>query len=138
MITNQVLLIFFALPIAVIIISVALQRILKNPILVALVVFAIFVIDNIQFLVATIAYTILSYITAFLTYIIYRFLKEHICTNNNSNNNNVNTISNDSQQNNCGCNNNQVSGLNGISARINIIPNNNGDTGRINGCYRNR
>ena len=42
MITNQVLLIFFALPIAVIIISVALQRILKNPILVALVVFAEF------------------------------------------------------------------------------------------------
>ncbi len=99
MITNQVLLIFFALPIAVIIISIALQRIFKNPILVALIIFAIFlivtfVIDNIQFLVATIAYTILSYITAFLTYIIYRFLKEHICANNN----NVNTISNNSQQ----------------------------------------
>ena len=53
------LLIFFALPIAVIIISIALQKIFKCP-----------------FLVATIAYTILAFITAILTNIICRILQE--------------------------------------------------------------
>ena len=40
----NILLIFFALPIAVIIISIALQKILKNPILVAAIIFAVFLI----------------------------------------------------------------------------------------------
>ncbi len=154
---NTILLIFFALPIAVIIISIALQKIFKNPILVAAIIFAIFlittfIIDNLQFLIAAIAYTILSYITAFLTCVICRFINSQeqcMCRlNNNDNNSQVNTISsnnnllqiaetsNDAQ--NCGCNNDQVSGVNGVSARINIIPNNNGDTGNINGCYRRR
>ena len=151
MITNDVLLIFFALPIAVIIISIALQKIFRNPILVAAIIFAIFlivtfVIDNIQFLVAAIAYAIISYITAFLTYIICRFLKEqrnnsNCCTNDS--NNGINTISNNNSQNcNCGCNNNddnnEVLGVNGVSARIDVIPNNNGTTGSITGCYRRR
>ena len=37
----NILLIFFALPIAVIIISIALQKILKNPKLVAAIIFAV-------------------------------------------------------------------------------------------------
>ena len=41
---TNILLIFFALPIATIIISIALQKILKNPALVAAVIFAIFLI----------------------------------------------------------------------------------------------
>ena len=75
------LLIVFALPIAVIIISIALQKIFKCPFLVAAIIFAIFlivtfVIGNLIFLVATIAYTILAFITAILTNIICRILRE--------------------------------------------------------------
>ena len=75
------LLIFFALPIAVIIISIALQKIFKCPFLVAGIIFAIFLIvtfavGNLNFLVATIAYTILAFITAVLTNIICRILRE--------------------------------------------------------------
>lgn len=75
------LLIFFALPIAVIIISIALQKIFKCPFLVAAIIFAIFLIvtfaiGNLNYLVATIAYTILAFITAVLTNIICRILRE--------------------------------------------------------------
>ena len=60
------LLIFFALPLATIIISIALQKILKCPPLVAAIVFAIFlivtfIINDLNFLIATIVYTIISY-----------------------------------------------------------------------------
>ncbi len=75
------LLIFFALPIAVIIISIALQKIFKCPFLVAAIIFAIFLIvtfaiGNLIYLVATIAYTILAFVTAVLTNIICRVLRE--------------------------------------------------------------
>ena len=102
------LLIFFALPIAVIIISIALQKIFKCPFLVAAIIFAIFlivtfVIGNLNYLVATIAYTILAFITAVLTNIICRILREldrregeresscYNRRNRNSNNNNNGT-----------------------------------------------
>ena len=63
---NVDLLIFFALPIATIIVSIALQKILKCPPLVSAIIFAIFlivtfVINNLNFLIATIVYTIISY-----------------------------------------------------------------------------
>lgn len=75
------LLIFFALPIAVIIISIALQKIFKCPFLVAGIIFAIFlivtfVVGNLNLLIATIAYTILAFITAVLTNIICRIIRE--------------------------------------------------------------
>ena len=103
------LLIFFALPIAVIIISIALQKIFKCPFLVAGIIFAIFLIVTFssfgsEFLVATIAYTILAYITA----LIIKRLEdrnnslqtiEEIIINNNENTNVVAT------NNSCGCNN---------------------------------
>ena len=96
------LLIFFALPIAVIIISIALQKILKCPFLVAGVIFAIFlvvtfIVGDLTFLVATIVYTIIAFITAVLTKIICRILCELYdrdsrirrcrceCSNNNNN-----------------------------------------------------
>ena len=80
------LLIFFALPIATIIISIALQKILKCPPLVAAIIFAIFlivtfVVGDINFLIATIAYTILSFITATLVYLICKLIEQ---LNNNS------------------------------------------------------
>lgn len=100
------LLIFFALPIATIIISIALQKIFKCPFLVAAIIFAIFlvvtfILGNLIYLVATIAYTILAFITAVLTNIVCRILREldrreksHCCSrerNQNSNNNNNST-----------------------------------------------
>lgn len=81
------LLIFFAFPIAVIIISAILQKILKCPISVAALVFAIFLIVTFAvfdetFLIATLAYTILAFITAFIVKL--------ICESNNNDNNNNN------------------------------------------------
>ena len=200
----NILLIFFALPIATIIISIALQKILKCPVLVAAVIFAIFlivtfIINNLTFLVAAIVYAIISFITAILTYIICRFLNTYhnnnCCRDNNyncncnntqndlltissncrnngngelltissngcgntnelltiSSNNNRNenrncncNCNNNNCDNNCSCNccsdNNTINFANGVSARINVIPNNNnnGQTGCISGCYRRR
>ena len=66
------LLIFFALPVATIILSIVLQKILKNPLLVPGTFFAIYLIvafafSDSSFLVLTILYTILAYLTAVLT-----------------------------------------------------------------------
>lgn len=66
------LLIFFALPIATIILAIVLQKILKCPLLVAATFFAIYLIVTFaafdaSFLVFAILYTILAYITAVLT-----------------------------------------------------------------------
>ena len=105
------LLIFFAFPIAVIIISAILEKVLKNPIAVAAFIFAVFLIVTFAafdetFLIATLAYTIIAFITA----LIVHFLK---CRNDNENsmcdlladiirNNNENSGNN----NNCSSNNN--------------------------------
>lgn len=82
------LLIFFALPLATIIISIALQKLLRNPLLVAAVIFAIFlvvtfIIENLNFLIATIVYTIISLITALIVKLICKIFR---CFNNNDNN----------------------------------------------------
>ena len=111
----NILLIFFALPIATIIISIALQKILKCPILVAAIIFAIFlvvtfIVGNLNFLVAAIIYAIISFITAVLTHIICRILntyRENSCCrdrdncncNCNNTRNNLLTISSSCQNN---------------------------------------
>lgn len=84
---NTLLLIFFAIPIAVIIISIALQKIFKCPFLVSAIIFAIFlvvtfIVGNLIFLVATIAYAILAFVTAIITQIICRILRELECRDN--------------------------------------------------------
>ena len=155
------LLIFFALPIAIIIISIALQKIFKCPFLVAGIIFAIFLIvtfaiGNLNYLVATIAYTILAFITAVLTNIICRILRE-LDRREEANNGNLLTISsngcngvendlltiNASYPNNnsnntgsCSCNTSNDS----IAVRAKVIPNNNtnGRTGSFCGCFRRR
>ncbi len=156
------LLIFFALPIAVVIISIALQKILKNPLLVAAIIFAIFlivtfVVNDLNFLVAAIGYTILSFITAFFTYLVCQFLRDQMLPNNscccNNNENNLTTISNNQGQvnNRTGCNQNnnnnngisyQITSENGVTARISVIPNvtnnSNGIDQNTNGCCRRR
>ena len=85
------LLIFFALPIATIIISIALQKIFKCPFLVTAIIFAIFLVvtfalGNLIYLVATIAYTIIAFITAFLTMWFCRLVDELNARNTNNHN----------------------------------------------------
>ena len=74
------LLIYFAFPIATIIISIVLQKILKNPVLVAAFTFAVFLIVTYaafdeSFLFPTLIYTLLSLITAFIA--------QRLCQDNN-------------------------------------------------------
>lgn len=125
----NILLIFFALPIAVIIISAILQKLLSSPIAVAALIFAIFLvvtfaISNINLLIATLVYTLLALITA----VIVRFICEsrknnNICellrnllensSNNGTNLNNItnvlsdnnltNNSNNSNNENSCGC-----------------------------------
>lgn len=81
------LLIFFALPVATIILSIVLQKILKNPLLVAATFFAIYLIvafafSDSSFLVLTILYTILAYLTAVLTKWICCLLERLKCAEN--------------------------------------------------------
>ncbi len=81
------LLLFFALPVATIILAIVLQKILNNPLLVTATFFAIYLVVTFaafdsSFLVYAIAYTILAYITAILTRTICNLLK--MLTNQNS------------------------------------------------------
>ncbi len=152
------LLIFFALPIATIIISIALQKILKCPPLVAGIIFAIFlivtfIVNNLNFLIATIIYTIISFITAILVCVFCKLLKRfgsldcsscRICDNNqesqafndtitidsafrNNDNNGVLTLNAFSNGNgNCSCSNNND------SCNCNCSNNNNNCCGNSN------
>lgn len=153
----NILLIFFAFPIAVIIISIILQKILDNPIAVAAAIFAFFIVITFAFfdetfLIATLVYTILSFITAFLVSRLCDSNNNHdnsnncLCnaiadilrnnanlatTNNTSNTslqdllNNVN--SNNNSNNTCGCNNNN----NDDDDVFGISNNNNCGCGRV-------
>ena len=155
------LLIFFALPTSVIIISIALQKIFKCPFLVAAIIFAIFlivtfVVGNLTFLVATIVYTILAFITAVLTNIICRILREldsrekerqTSCCNRrgrNSNNNNNETqllsITGNYSNNDNGCSCSSNTSNDSIAVRASVFPNGNtnGRTGSFCGCFRRR
>ena len=84
------LLLFFAFPIAIIIFSVVLQKLLHNSITVAALVFAVFIVITFaffdqNFLIATFGYTILSFLTAIISNGFYR----------NTNNNTTTTITNE-------------------------------------------
>lgn len=95
------LLIFFALPVAIILLSSVFVRILKSPIAIAVVTFAIFLIVTFavfdaNFLIATIIYTILSFISAAITKVILCYLRRH---NNQNNECIINTNTSDEQTN---------------------------------------
>lgn len=124
------LLLFFALPVATIILSVVLQKILRNPVLVAATFFAVYLIVAFAafdetFLVYAIIYTILAFITASIVEAICKFIKNCLrkCCNNSNNdeentncvccnleniNNSLesinNSLNNDNDDNSCGCN----------------------------------
>lgn len=77
----ETLLLFFALPVATIILAIVLQKILNNPLLVAATFFAIYLIVTFaafdtSFLVYAIIYTILAYITAILVKTICCIIKK--------------------------------------------------------------
>ena len=95
----MILLIFFALPLATILLSIVLEKILRSPILVAITFFAIYLIilfilfatgvitDLAIGLIAIIIYTILAFITAsivkLIKCIIEKFLNRCSCNTNN-------------------------------------------------------
>lgn len=103
---NEILLIYFAIPLAVIILSAIFETFINCPIKIAGIVFSILLIVAFaafgsEFLVAVIIYTILAYITAF---IINRYNSrecklqniENLIINNNEQNNSNNNTENDS------------------------------------------
>ena len=104
------LLIFFAFPVATIILAAVLQTILRCPIAVAATFFAVFLVITFaffdaNFLIATIVYTILAFISAALTRTIENLLDR---LNNNTDSNNgcgcgCNSNGND-ENTSCGCN----------------------------------
>ena len=76
------LLLFFAIPLAVVVYSIALQKILRCPFLVSGIIFVTFliivlVLNNMEYLIAVIIYTIISFITAYVTMIIHRYKREN-------------------------------------------------------------
>ena len=88
------LLLFFALPVATILLSIVLQKILNCPILVAITAFAIYLIVtfsafNETFLIYAIVYTIIAYITAAVTRFIMRIIECQNNQNNQSNDSNI-------------------------------------------------
>ena len=122
------LLLFFALPIATIILAIVLEKLIRMPVLTAATFFAVylilaFTVFDINFLIFTIIYTILAYITALIVEIFFR--KCHICNNGN---NTANQGTQDNQNNNGCCCVNDV-------ATVNVLNNTTG--GRTNWkCYR--
>ena len=96
------LLIFFAIPLAIIVISIALQKILRNPFLVAAIIFSIALVIVLAifdpiYLIAVVVYTVLAFITALLTCFLSRVLGNSNmcncmgCGGNNQNNDDTNT-----------------------------------------------
>lgn len=75
------LLLFFAFPIATIILSITAQKLIKSPILVASVFWAIYVIVafaafDAVFLIYGTVYSVFAYITAYMTQMLLDYLKE--------------------------------------------------------------
>jgi len=74
---NFILLIFFAFPLATIIFSIVLEPVLRNPVRVAAITFAIFLVITFaffdtMFLIATLIYTMLSFVVAYIVQLVYR------------------------------------------------------------------
>ena len=148
------LLIFFALPIATVLLAIVLERVLRSPILVAITFFAVYLIilfalfatevitDLATLLIALIVLTFIAYITAvivrFIRCICRNFLKPccSICPDRDED---VGDIIDNNNECECNSNSNSLQTANeGIALSGNIIPNqnNNGRTGIVRGCYR--
>ena len=135
------ILIFFVLPLAIIIFSCVLERIIKCPVLVAATFFAIFLILTYtvfgqSFLIFTIIYTILSYITAIFCEWLNRCRQNNNCYISCNNENNVNTINAEpvSLNTTCNCNKNRTEN---ITLNANVTQQSSRG-GSFTGCYRRR
>ena len=111
----NILLLAFALPIAVIIFSIALQRIFNSPILVGAIIFAIFlvvtfVVNDLMFLVYTIIYTFLAILTAFIVIFIENYI---------DNLDDDDDDDDDDYHHHCGCNNREIEDIEANEANIN-------------------
>ena len=125
------LLLFFALPVATVLLAIVLQKILKSPILVAITFFAIYLIVAFAafdetFLVYAIVYTLLAFITAAIVQAICRLIKR--CFKINCDNESDNT--------NCVCCN--LENINNSLESINDSLNNNNNDDDSNSCGCNR
>ena len=109
------ILFFIVLPLATILIAIVLQKLLKSPILVALLVFAIylilaFTVFTTDFLINAIVYTILAFLTAVVVRIICCLIRRMDCNDDNGICTNCNNEENASQE--------QISGLQNSIRRL--------------------
>jgi len=112
------LLLLFALPIATIIIASVLETVLRNPIAVAALTFAIYLIVafaafDATFLIYVILYTILAFISAVITRAVINLIHDDDdddIIDNGNNNNNGNNSNNNGGNSGCGCNNRYYNG----------------------------
>lgn len=149
------LLIFFVLPLATILLAIVLEKILRSPILVAITFFAIYLLilflgnittDLATGLIAIIVYSILAFLTAYISRILkcicMRLINLRNCESISEIDGNglvsVSEINNGSNY--CGCqnSNNETGITDGIAISGNISPNhaNGGRTGIVKGCYK--
>ena len=111
--SNILILILFAIPFAVIVVSIALQKLLRCPYLVAAIIFSIFLvigfaIPDTNYIIAGVVYAIISFVTAYITMLIHRWLRNNNNCNSEivtlNNDNGFTTITNNNNTNTCGCN----------------------------------
>lgn len=95
------ILLFFVFPLVTVIIAIALQKILNNPLLVGAVIFSIFLLvsylnygGSSQAIIASIIYGILAFLAALLSRTLSNLIR-----NNTNNDNNTNNNSNNNQNN---------------------------------------
>ena len=107
------LLLFFALPVATIILAIVFEQIIDSPILVGLTAFAIYLIVTFaafdeSFLIFAIVYTILAFLAAVLSNYIRSLINNNQsscnCNNNNSCNRNIEESDIYNNENSCNCN----------------------------------
>ena len=123
----NVLLVFFAIPLAVIVISIALEKLLDCPILVGAIVFSILLLiavifSNTIYFILTVIYTLLAFLTAWITKLMYKFILGLKKCNNNCNTRD----------------NNQELTVNGRVRVLDSNNNNQNNSGTFCGCYRRR
>lgn len=105
------LLIFFAIPVATIILSIIFETLIKCPFKIAGIAFSIFLLTafalggTVELLLLAIVYTIISFISAYLTSIFENKSDDNNCNNNATSevNNSISNILNSNQSNNNVC-----------------------------------
>ncbi len=116
---NNILLLFFALPVAITILSIIAETLIHSPIKIAGITFSIlliitFTIADENFLIFTILYTILSYIVAWITNQWINNQNDDNCLNQLIQTTNAENLLNVNNQNNT---NNPISQLNNIQSQ---------------------